>query len=134
MTDHREGGEMSDKPYTDTDVETVADVIADARMRGMATGGYSMARAVLDALAAAGRLLPEGTATVEQFAAQYLIDGEPAAPYQIPTTRQGAESMVRAHDREAALTPGWRGTAKVVRRHQHTTPWVEAPDPASPTG
>jgi hypothetical protein len=35
--------------YSDADVEQLADLIADARMRGMATGGYSMARAILEA-------------------------------------------------------------------------------------
>ena len=76
-----------------------------------------------DALAN-GVVLPVGTETVEQFAVQYLIDGEPASPYPFPTTRQGAESMVRAHDREAAANPDWRGSAKLIRRRQHTTPWA----------
>ncbi len=45
----REGRPAVAAPYTSADVEHVADLIADARMSGMATGGYSMARAILEA-------------------------------------------------------------------------------------
>ncbi|MEU0078592.1 hypothetical protein ABZY58_11900 [Micromonospora tulbaghiae] len=79
--------------------------------------------AALDAMEAVGLHLPAGTKTVEQFAARVLLDGEPVEAVTQPTTRELAERQVRAHQRERAANPGWRGTAELVRRQQHATPW-----------
>jgi hypothetical protein len=62
--------QMADQPYTEADVELLAPVLQRARTKTFTdTDGYlslafadgeELARAALDALAAAGRLLPEG--------------------------------------------------------------------------
>lgn len=46
------------RPYTQDDVDLVADTLVDARIQGLPIWRDGPARAVLDALAAAGRLVP----------------------------------------------------------------------------
>ncbi|MEU7978225.1 hypothetical protein AB0B63_06805 [Micromonospora sp. NPDC049081] len=127
---------MTGQPYTDADVELIEaawdehrvafydGLIAECRC-GSREDNHAE-KVALAALAAAGRLLPAGTETVEQFAARIMIDGEPVFPWPDPITRQGAKAMVKAHKRERAYDPQWRGTAELVHRHQHTTPWTPA--------
>lgn len=49
---------MTQPAYTDADVELVADAIVDARLQGHRDWTDQIARAVLGALATAGRLAP----------------------------------------------------------------------------
>lgn len=83
--------------------------------------------AALDAMEAAGLMLPAGTRTVEQFAARVLLDGKPVDSLPEATTRVRAQARVDYHARMRAENPDWRGSADLVHRRQHTTPWEQHP-------
>jgi hypothetical protein len=61
---------MADQPYTEADVERVAEALKASNVKRWETGKpvpawCDLATAALDALAAAGRLLPEGAGSAE---------------------------------------------------------------------
>lgn len=121
---------MTGYPYTDADVKLVEQAIlhADPPLRPGYINGPDVltaeARAVLDALAAAGRLLPEGTHTVEQYNTRlYRGDTRMDEPDHAQT-RDHAQARVDWHARKREAEPGWPGVAVLVRRYQHTTPWM----------
>ncbi len=52
-----------------------------------------------------------------------ILDGEPVEEDPQPTSRETAQQQVDYHARQQAKNGLWRGSAKLVRRHQHTTRW-----------
>ena len=101
------------KPYTDADVETVADAIADARIRGIRNGPASMARVVLDALTVTGKAqmysVESGnrdvlTGTLIDVAAAVGLEVALAAEHHLPLlelTAAEVAALVSAADRYA---------------------------------
>ncbi len=85
--------------------------------------GSRIAAEVMAVLDAGGLLLPPGTDTVEPFAALVTLDGEPVEANPQPTSREAAQQQVDYHAHQQATNGLWRGSAKLVHRHQHTTPW-----------
>lgn len=75
-------------------------------------------------LADAGRLLPPGTETVEQFNTRLYRDGVLMEEPDTAQTREHAQARVDWHTRERQQNPDWRGVAVLVHRHQHATPWM----------
>ncbi|MER7331642.1 MULTISPECIES: hypothetical protein [unclassified Micromonospora] len=80
----------------------------------------------VDAIAHAGLMLPTGTDTVEQWASRVLRDSVVVQEPDVPTGRERALARIAWHEQKRAEDPGWRGSAELVRRHQHTTPWERA--------
>ncbi|MEU8264454.1 hypothetical protein AB0C02_28010 [Micromonospora sp. NPDC048999] len=60
---------MTEKPYTDADVDLVHDAMVDARLQGLRDWTDRPARAVLDALTAAGRLAAPTSDLTDRLAA-----------------------------------------------------------------
>ncbi|MEV1013753.1 MULTISPECIES: hypothetical protein [unclassified Micromonospora] len=127
---------MTDQPYTDADVSLIAGELRETGMKDAffddSSGSWEVeekqhqyeaaARAVLDALATAGRLLPAGTETVEQPGIRIRRDG--VVMSEEPATREQARIMIQSHEAHRAVDPGWRGSAEMIHRYQHTTPWA----------
>ncbi len=128
---------MSGQAYTDVDVKLIAGELRETGMKDAffddSSGSREVeekqhqyeaaARVVLDALASAGRLLPAGTDTVEQFNTRLYRDGVLMEEPDAAQTRDHAQARVDWHDRKRAEDPSWSGRAVLVRRYQHTTPW-----------
>lgn len=100
-------GEDTVQPYTDGDVLDLQDVIADARIRGIGTGTYSMARAILEAgyrpTRAAGHDKPCTDADVERVA-RSLFDAD-------------QRRLVAKHAHLPGVTPGrWSDMPADTRR------------------
>ena len=97
------------KPYTDADVETVADAIADARIRGIRNGPASMARVVLDALTAAGWQPPTRTAErCGHWVAKLIRNGtNPAITCDLPAGHDGWHRSGLAEWHEIPAQPDW---------------------------
>lgn len=105
-------------PYTQTDIDLVADTIVDARLRGHRDWTDRIARAVLDALTAAGRLQPAGATAAEQWAVRTrsVLDNGIGLPH---VTRAEAEETIR---RREAHRPRYPVTYELVRREVRRWP------------
>ena len=129
---------MTDKPYNRGDVELVEQAIRN--VSPTIVDGYVDGRdlltaeacAVLEALAAAGRLIPADTATRTEWATRLNAHTENGIDYAgelspVPTTLAKVQEVSEeqyAHQRAAH----WRRRfgdelVDVVRRDIHTTPW-----------
>jgi hypothetical protein len=123
------------------DVELVAKAfIAEAKKNPVDTSHYSwgvtsrllvgpnefdIARAVLAALAAAGRLLPADAETRTEYGVRMTWDD--GTVEEDECDRRLAERRVRWHAERRAAVPGWRiAAAEVVTRVRTTTagPWL----------
>jgi hypothetical protein len=93
---------MADQPYTEADVERIAEVIEERfgdRVLDVWPQFRPEARVALDALAAAGRLLPEGAELIEHWGVR-LRDGH-TVDYQV---REGpARRLAASGDAESLL-------------------------------
>ncbi|MET8278251.1 hypothetical protein [Micromonospora sp. NPDC005174] len=69
-----------------------------------------------------GAILPAGTKTVEQPGIRIRRNGVVIS--EEPVTREQAQIMVQSHEAHRAANPDWRGSAELIHRHQHTTPWA----------
>jgi hypothetical protein len=78
--------------------------------------------AVLDALAAAGRLIPAGSEVVEEWGARISHVDHPDEPQDSWRGRRGAESVVAVQAQRRATNPAWQGRAELIRRLVITTP------------
>lgn len=122
---------MTGKPYTDADVEWAADAVARSlgykSADDMSIYKWDLALdlekvipAVLNALAAAGRLLPAPTETTEQWAVRRssVVDGEGVGlPYNNRTTAEEVRNRWLAH-----VDPRVKPTAALVRREVRRWP------------
>lgn len=81
------------------------------------------AEVLLAALAQDGRLLPAGTEARIEHGSRVLIGDEVVG--EVPTSLEQATATVDYHADQRRQDAGWRGSAVVLRRTHHTTPWVE---------
>ncbi len=79
---------------------------------------------------ARGAVLPTGTETVEEFGARVYRDGRLIDESDPPVSRELAQARVDWHARKRVAKPGWPGSAELVRRYQHTTPWESVSEAA----
>lgn len=111
--------------FTDAEVQLVAQAL-----RGPlpAEPAYEAARDVLQALADAGRLTPDGAERVEEWTYGVLDEetGHVDATYwdHVYDSRAEAEAQ-RAHLRAVLPGPYW-DAVRLARRERITGPWVEA--------
>ncbi|MER7167000.1 hypothetical protein ABT336_13160 [Micromonospora sp. NPDC000207] len=118
---HTETTDPTPSPFLDNYVAQILVAAAPAiRTQGRRTPHLDAVKAERDQLAA---LLPAGTDTVEQWGVRLYQDGQLADESDPPVSRERAQARVDWHTRKRAENPGWRGTAELVHRHQHTTPW-----------
>jgi hypothetical protein len=94
---------------TDTDVPAIREALRDLADR-----------------LATGVVLPTGTETVEQWGTRLTWDGH-TEEHLTGRSRDDAQRRVDLHRRARVEQPGWRATAELVHRHQHTTPWEPVP-------
>lgn len=86
--------------------------------------GSRVAAEVMKVLDAAASVLPAGTHTVEQYNSRLYRGGTLMDEPDTAETRDHAQARVDWHARKREAEPGWPGTAVLVRRYQHITPWV----------
>lgn len=132
------------EPYAPdpADVELVAKTfVTEAKKNPVDTSAYSwggtsrmlfgpnefdIARAVLAALAAAGRLLPADAQARTEYGVRLTFDDGNVTEDECP--RRAAEARVRWHAERRTAVPGWRVvSAELLTRTWTTGPWLPAP-------
>lgn len=105
------------RPYSEATVRLAVEAIVDANWRAKNPGNITTeARAVLDALAAAGVLLPEGAETRTEWGVERTYPGLDPVVIAYPSRR----------DAELAAGPlGHFEGRPLMERSTWATPWVE---------
>jgi hypothetical protein len=119
----------TEQPYTEADVRLVIDAVNATALRDwetwptIAAQDEALARAALDALAAAGRLLPEGASHETQYGIDLSSSPGVASGMSVETFEEPGEASELA---TFYLANGW-SSADVHKRDVFMGPWRPVP-------